>query len=83
MKELFTDHLETVGETYGQHFTHALSFSFAMFFASLACLVHAFLPFLFERTGSSMITRLHDRMVMNRHRLQEMKVDRRSRAAGR
>jgi hypothetical protein len=39
-----------------------------MMVASLACLVHALLPFLFERTGSRAITQLHDRMVTNRQR---------------
>jgi hypothetical protein len=39
-----------------------------MMLASLACLIHALLPFLFEKTGSRAITQLHDRMVVNRHR---------------
>jgi hypothetical protein len=39
-----------------------------MMVASLACLVHALLPFMFERTGSRAITQLHDRMVTNRQR---------------
>src|SRR3546814_11325519 len=36
--------------------------------ASLACLIHALLPFLFVRTGSRAITELHDRMVVSRQR---------------
>ncbi len=64
----FTDHPATVGETYWQHLASAWGFSWRMMLASLACLVHALLPFLFVKTGSQAITRLHDRMVMNRHR---------------
>ena len=66
---LFTRHLDTVGESYLQHARHAFGFSAAMFFGSLACLVHALLPFLFEKTGSDCIRRLHDRMVVNRRSL--------------
>lgn len=64
--KLFTEHPETVGETYGQHMGTALSFAGPLMFAGLACLVHAVLPFLFEKTGSRVITRLHDRMVTHR-----------------
>lgn len=62
-------HLESVGESYFQHAGHAASFAAHMFLGSLACLGHAVFPFLFERTGSDVIRRLHDRMVVNRHRL--------------
>jgi hypothetical protein len=37
-----------------------------MVFAGLACLVHALLPFLFVRTGSDCIRRLHERMQVRR-----------------
>jgi hypothetical protein len=56
----FTRHLDRVDESYVQH---------GLFVGSLACLVHALCPFLFERAGSDIIRRLHDRMVVNRHRL--------------
>ena len=36
--------------------------------ASMACFAHAILPFCFEKTGSTTIRELHDRMVVNRHR---------------
>lgn len=64
-----TAHLDSVGETYLQHLRHAMGFSAVMFLGSLVCLVHALLPFLFERTGSNCIRTLHDRMVTNRHNL--------------
>ena len=66
--KLFTAHPATVGETYGEHMVMAGSFALKVLLASLACLVHALLPFLFEKTGSRMITDLHDRMVANRRR---------------
>ena len=68
IQSLFTDHPASVGETYWQHLGAAWGFSWRMMVASIACLIHALLPFLFEKTGSRAITQLHDRMVVNRHR---------------
>lgn len=67
----FTDHPATVGETYWQHLTAASGFSWRLMAASLACLVHALLPFLFVKTGSRAITELHERMVASRQRQAE------------
>ena len=67
IKEHFTQHPASVGETYGEHFRMALGFSVHMLVGALACLVHAVLPFLFVKTGSGIIHDLYDRMVANRH----------------
>lgn len=64
----FTEHPSTVGETYWQHMAASLSFALPMLLGSAAALVHSFFPFLFVRTGSDIIARLHDRMVVNRMR---------------
>ena len=68
LKSLFTTHPASVDESYLEHMAVALSFSARLLFAGLVCLVHAFLPFLFVRTGSQVIGELNDRMVLNRHR---------------
>ena len=65
---LFTDHPATVGETYGEHFAAAGSFAAALLAGGIVCLVHAFLPFLFVKTGSSIVAGLYRRMVTGRHR---------------
>ena len=62
----FTEHPASVGETYTEHLAHAGCFGLRMIGAGIACLVHAVLPFLFERTGSVAIAELNDRMVVNR-----------------
>lgn len=64
----FTQHPAEVGESYWQHQRMALGFAVELFAAGFAALVHALLPFLFVKTGSRAITRLHDRMVVNRTR---------------
>ena len=68
LKTLFTEHPASVDESYGEHLGVALWFAWKLFGASMAALVHAFLPFLFVKTGSIAITELHNRMVINRHR---------------
>ncbi|VVE42743.1 capsule biosynthesis protein [Pandoraea cepalis] len=66
--KIFTQHPASVGENYLQHMGSALSFALPLLGACLACLVHALLPFLFEKTGSRIIVRLHERMVTHRDR---------------
>jgi len=66
--EIFTRHPATVGETYGEHFLAATGFGVRMLLGAVACLIHAVLPFMFVTTGSDMIRKLHDRMVVNRRR---------------
>jgi len=68
VRKLFTEHPAAVGETYAQHMRSALGFAGAMFAASLACFIHAILPWTFKTTGSSAILRLHERMVEQRAR---------------
>ena len=78
MKALFCNHPASVDETYVEHMIAAGGFALRLFFGALACLVHAVLPFLFEKTGSSIIEELHDRMVVNRRRVQSGTVRARS-----
>jgi hypothetical protein len=60
--QLFTSHPRSVDETYLEHMLFAAGFSVKLMAAGLAALVHAFLPFLFERTASTMINQMHHRM---------------------
>lgn len=63
---LFTEHPRSVGESYGEHALVALSFSLRLLAGGLACLIHAAIPGLFTRTGSGIISQLHDEMVCHR-----------------
>lgn len=69
LHKLFTEHPAAVGETYFEHMAAAASFAGWMLLAAFACLIHAIFPFLCVATGSSIIRRLHDRMVTNRARI--------------
>lgn len=64
--KLFTEHPESVGETYFEHMRMSFGFGIKMLFASIGCFLHAIFPFLCVRTGSSAVTRLHNDMVSHR-----------------
>jgi hypothetical protein len=69
IRRFFTEHPESVGETYLEHLCTAIGFSTRMMLGGVACFFHALFPFAFRRTGSECIERLHDRMVVNRSRV--------------
>lgn len=70
LNRLFTEHPDSVGETYFQHLLAAGGFGLRMVLGGLACLLHGLLPFLFERTGSNCVKDLHQRMVARQRRPQ-------------
>lgn len=61
MTRLFTEHPQSVDETYLQHMAFASKYAFTLFCAACAALVHAFLPFLFEKTASTIVRQLNER----------------------
>ena len=69
IKRAFTEHPESVGETYFEHLAHASGFGVRMVLGGFACILHGLLPFLFVKTGSKQIETLHGRMVVNRSKL--------------
>jgi len=65
-RNIFSEHPNSVGETYREHMECAFGFGFRMIAAGLACMVHGIIPFLFVRTGSTAIRMLHHDMVTSR-----------------
>ncbi len=59
---IFLAHPRSVGESYGQHFRTAMGFGVQMVAGGVACIAHAFVPALCERTGSNTVKRLYGRM---------------------
>ena len=66
VNRLFTEHPQSVNESYFGHMRFALGFSGRLFLAGFAALIHAFLPFLFEKTAGNAIRGMHDRMTHRR-----------------
>ena len=59
----FTAHLSNIGESYGQHFLHAIYYFVMLLTAAICALIHAILPFLFEKTSSQIILKLYTKMT--------------------
>ena len=68
MKNIFTSHPQSVGETYLEHFKFASAFGMNMIVGGLACLIHAIFPFLFKKTGSDYL------LKMTHHFVQRMPI---------
>ena len=60
-KKLFLTHPQSVDESYVEHMAFAGRFSGMLFLAACAALVHAILPFAFEKTASRMIAGMYAR----------------------
>ena len=58
---LFAEHPGSVGESYVEHLRFAAGFSGRLALAAGAALVHALLPFLFEKTASTIVADLYRR----------------------
>lgn len=61
LRTLFLTHPASVGESYLGHAAFALRFALMLLAAAGAALVHAVLPFAFERTASTIVARLYER----------------------
>lgn len=76
MKNIFTEHPNSLGETYFQHLFFAAKFGLGMTIGGLACLTHSIFPFLFKNTGSNFLLRMaHDficRMPAGDDRIQKL-----------
>jgi hypothetical protein len=61
VRNIFTEHPHSIGETYFKHLYFASKFGFKMIMGGLACCLHAIFPFAFKNTGSNLLLRMtHD-----------------------
>jgi len=69
MRNPFTNHPASVGETYGRHLRFALAFGARMTLGGLAAAVHAVFPFLFITTASRALEELNAMRDRNARRV--------------
>ena len=50
----FTEHPHSLGESYITHLVCALKYGIRMYLTSFAVIIHAFFPFVFKDSGSSL-----------------------------
>lgn len=65
--KLFTEHPQSVGESYAEHFGVAARFGAKMIVGGLGAVLHAIVPALCKTTGSRTIDGLHAEMVAKRN----------------
>lgn len=73
--ELFFKHPRSIGESYLEHAAMALSFAARLFVAAFACVIHAAVPGVLQRTGSRIIADLYGRMVTGRRHAPVVEID--------
>jgi hypothetical protein len=69
---VFVKHPEEQNMTYFQHLKHACCYSVQALGCSLVFMVHGIVPCLFEKTGSIMVKRLHDKLHETKHHEHEV-----------
>ena len=60
MRNIFTDHLKSVGENYFEHFLKSFSFGMKLLYIALGAFIHAIFPWFFENSTSDRISELHE-----------------------
>ena len=66
MANMFTEHPNSVGETYLQHMKKASSFSLKLLSLSICCFIHGVIPPLFETTASDEIECMNKKLQKRR-----------------
>ena len=62
LQRWFIEHPRKLNESYFQHQRTAIRFAAALFRAGSLCLIHAFVPVLFEHEASQSVAALHRKM---------------------
>ena len=75
MFDFFLKHPRSLGETWFEHFAVAFAFGAHMITGGLACIIHAAVPPLFERTASRTVLALHTKMTTHHRRKPSTELD--------
>ena len=62
MKNIFTEHPKSVGESYLKHFMFAINIGTKLFLWGIIAIIHAILPFTFKTYVSSRIKELYHKI---------------------
>ena len=57
---IFTKHIDEIGETYFEHMFNAFRYSFTFFLLVFVSVIHAIFPFWFTKTASCVIQAMSD-----------------------
>lgn len=76
MKNLFTKHPESIGETYWQHLLFASCLGLTLIVLGIIGVIHAIFPFLFEFTVSRYLYNLNKTAVFRWEKMNEERARR-------
>ena len=62
MKNIFTRHPNSIGETYLAHFVKGTGFGLKLMFIALKVLIHAIIPCFFENVASDKLADLNEEL---------------------
>ena len=62
MKNIFLTHPNKVNETYFEHMRYALTCGTRLFFVSIGCLIHGFVPFIFVTSTSQTVIDMYENL---------------------
>ncbi len=63
MKNIFTDHPHSIGETYFEHLCFAFKFGAQMMIGGFACILHSIFPFLCKTTASDYLLKMTQEFI--------------------
>ena len=66
MKNIFTEHPKSVGESYTKHMLFAIKVGLKLILWGFVAIIHAMFPFIFKTYVASNIKKLHDDIFLNR-----------------
>jgi hypothetical protein len=71
MKNIFTQHPNSLGESYWKHLYFATKFGSQMMIGGAACVLHAVFPFMFKNTGSNFLLRMTNDFINRMDKIDE------------
>ena len=60
MKNIFTKHPKSIGDSYFRHFLNAFSFGVKLLLIAVRVFIHGIFPFFFEHSASDRVSKLND-----------------------
>lgn len=67
IKKIFTQHPNSIGESYLEHFQFASICGIKLAFAGIACFIHSIFPFMFTNTASNTIQKIREEITSRKN----------------
>ena len=75
MRNFFTEHPNSIGETYSEHFRFAIRNGFSLFIGGIACIIHAVFPFVFTTIASRTVYAINKNLTQRQNRQMKQEIN--------